>query len=126
MSKGNPLSIKYHSYKVEFALRGAAHVHGVLWIDWENINNIPKNEIGFIKKALQNIKDDIKLDDKELSAIVKFADSFISCSVKDPRTSDIVQSVNKHHHTKTCRKYALNVDSISQGFHPYGQLFLSQ
>ena len=105
MSKGNPLSIKYHSYKVEFALRGAAHVHGVLWIDWENINNIPKNEIGFIKKALQNIKDDIKLDDKELSAIVKFADSFISCSLKDPRTSDIVQSVNKHHHTKTCRKY---------------------
>ena len=33
MSQGNPMAIQYHSYKVEFALRGAGHVHGVLWID---------------------------------------------------------------------------------------------
>ena len=37
MSKGNPMSIKYHSYKVEFALRGAGHIHGVLWVDWDKM-----------------------------------------------------------------------------------------
>ena len=42
MNPDNPLTIKYYNYKVEFAMRGAAHVHGVLWIDWENIDILPR------------------------------------------------------------------------------------
>ena len=30
MNKASKLQIKYYSYKVEFTLRGAAHIHGVL------------------------------------------------------------------------------------------------
>ena len=34
MSKENPMCVKYNSSKVEFALRGAGHIHVVLWVDW--------------------------------------------------------------------------------------------
>jgi len=104
-SKGNPLKISYHSYKVEFALRGAAHVHGVLWIDWENIDILSKKDTQLIKDALKKIKNEQKIEDNERNAIAKFADEFISCSLKNPKTADIVQSVNVHNHTKTCKKY---------------------
>ena len=107
-SKGSPLKVRYHSYKVEFAMRGAAHVHGVLWIDWENIDIMSKEDIRLIKDALNKIKNEQKIEDNERNAISKFADEFISCSLKDPRTSDIVKSVNVHNHTKTCKKYGSN------------------
>ena len=35
MNKNSPLSVKYYSYQVEFQLRGAAHIHGTIWIDFE-------------------------------------------------------------------------------------------
>ena len=40
MSKFNPMCINYNSYKVEFVLQGAAHIHGVLWVDWEKCEAI--------------------------------------------------------------------------------------
>ena len=58
-----------------------------------------------IKEALNKIKDEKILNESEKKALTKFADMFISCSLKDPRTEDIVKHVNMHHHTKTCRKY---------------------
>ena len=33
MGKNNPLCVKYYKWRVEFQLRGAAHIHGVLWLD---------------------------------------------------------------------------------------------
>ena len=33
MDKSNPMAVKYYSTKVEFQGRGAAHNHGVLWVD---------------------------------------------------------------------------------------------
>jgi len=53
MSKGNPMHIRYYSYKVEFALRGAGHIHGILWVDWEKFddrNNLKKDIINALKK----------------------------------------------------------------------------
>ena len=108
MSKGNPMSIKYHSYKVEFALRGAGHIHGVLWVDWDKMKiggNDDKEDVVNIEAALSKIKMDEQLSTEEKESIVWFADKFISCSLKDPRTEAIVKAVNMHHHTKTCRKY---------------------
>ena len=104
-SKGSPLKVKYHSYKVEFAMRGAAHVHGVLWIDWENIDILSKKDTQLIKDALKKIKNEQKLEVNERNAIAAFADKFISCTLKDPKTADIVKSVNVHNHTRTCKKY---------------------
>ena len=105
MSKSSPMKIKYNSYKVEFALRGAGHIHGVLWVDWENLDVFTKKEVKTIKQALDKIKTEDFLEPEEKKALCEFADQFITCSLKDPRTEDIVRLVNIHHHTKTCRKY---------------------
>ena len=35
MNKDSPFSVKYYSYRVEFQLRGAAHCHGTIWVDFE-------------------------------------------------------------------------------------------
>ena len=51
----------------------------------------PEQKLTHVKKNTENI--------------ANFADKFISCSLKDPSTKDIVESVNMHNHTKTCTKY---------------------
>ena len=45
LSKGSPMAIKHYCYKVEFALTGAGHIHGVLWVDWEKCHAVPKIDI---------------------------------------------------------------------------------
>ena len=44
--------------------------------------------------------------DKEY--ITKFADEFITCSLKNVRTEDIVREVQMHFHTKSCLKHGPN------------------
>jgi hypothetical protein len=53
------MSIKYYSYKVEFAMRGAGHIHGVMWVDWETFTALSEEVRRNIKSALDNIKDDV-------------------------------------------------------------------
>ena len=45
--------------------------------------------------------------DEEQDALAAFIDKFCTCTLKDPRTRDIVRSVNMHNHTKSCRKYMI-------------------
>ena len=119
MNPGNPMKTKYYSYKVEFAMRGAAHVHGVLWLDLSkfdmnacsnNDNCTGSDSSGKKKKAfsLQSLFDKIRhediLDPDEKQCLSNFADQFITCSLKDVRTEDIVRDVQIHNHTKCCRK----------------------
>ena len=40
--------------------------------------------------------------DKEHEALAPFIDKYCTCGLKDPKTRDIVRSVNMHNHTKTC------------------------
>jgi len=35
MNKQSPFSVKCFSYRVEFQLRSAAHIHGTIWVDFE-------------------------------------------------------------------------------------------
>ena len=35
----NPMEIEYFSSKVEFAMRGAAHIHGTLWLDLNKLDD---------------------------------------------------------------------------------------
>ena len=53
LDKSNPMAVKYYSTKVEFQGRGAAHNHGVLWVDVNRIELYLKNENGMCK----NIED---------------------------------------------------------------------
>ena len=105
MSKGNPLCMKYYSYKVEFALRGAGHIHGVLWLDWKKFI-VMGDRKKFVEEAFEKIRDDLSLSPENLKALSEFADHFITCSLRDPSTNSIVREVQIHHHTKTCRKYS--------------------
>ena len=46
------MSVKYYSYKIEFAMRGASHVHGVLWVDWKKLDIFPKDDIDKLTNTL--------------------------------------------------------------------------
>ena len=45
--------------------------------------------------------------DKEHDALAAFIDKYCTCSLKDPRTREIVKTVNMHNHTKTCPKFSV-------------------
>ena len=52
------------------------------------------------------IKAEEKLELCHFHSLESFADLFVSVSLKNPLTSEIVKEVNVHHHTKkACRKY---------------------
>ena len=105
MNKFNEMNIEYYNYRVEFQMRGAGHIHGALWIDFESFVKDPRNSnMPNIKEALDAIGREEILSEQEKQVICKFADKFITCTLKDPSTKDIVQAVNIHHHTRSCRK----------------------
>ena len=103
MSKFNPMCVEFYNYRVEFQMRGAGHIHGVLWLDLEKF--MSKNpEFSGLKDAFELIGNEGEITEKEELVLTKFADKFITCTLKDPTTKKIVEEVNIHHHTKTCRK----------------------
>ena len=84
----NPMKIKNMSYRVEFQGRGAAHIHGTLWLDIKDIENSQpfietpnegRNEI--LSDAFRKLRDDVKLSEEDKSAIAKLTDVFITCSL---------------------------------------------
>ena len=106
MSKFNEMHIKFYNFRVEFQMRGAGHIHGVLWVDFEQFNLDERNkDLKNVKAVLDEIGNENSLSAEEESILARFADKFITCSLKDPDTKDIVQEVNVHHHTRACRKY---------------------
>lgn len=40
IGKNNPMHSTFYNYRVEFQVRGAPHVHGVLWINYERVERI--------------------------------------------------------------------------------------
>ena len=93
------MSIGFYSYRIEFQDRGAGHVHGVLWVDWDafekneaNIEDFAdKNEkeigdgVQKLRTAFKKFKDEKTLSVEEYEKVVKFVDTFISCST-NPKT----------------------------------------
>ena len=71
MGKNNPMNIKYISYRVEFQGRGAAHIHGTLWLDLKEIEKLPKFQAkaGTLEDAFRKLRDDQKLSNAEKDAI---------------------------------------------------------
>ena len=125
MNEKGDMCAQYYNYRVEFQLRGAGHIHGTIWIDWdlmdEKMRRKKENseydldehvlDVNNIKEGFENIKEERlgiegneEEDEPQLRALSNFIDEFISCSLKDPSTLDIVRSVNMHKHTKPCQK----------------------
>ena len=109
MNKFGPMHVCYHTWRIEFQLRGAAHCHGVLWIDMdkylEKNKKATENEKLHLKQAYEHLMTDIIPSDKEESAVVSFVDLFVTCSLQEPISRDIALQVNNHRHSHTCRRY---------------------
>ena len=116
------MNVKIFSYRVEFQARGAAHIHGVIWVDFEQ--KCPRNlDNKLLQSVFQKFKDDENLDEKEEQEVVKYIDTFVTCTLdkdeakkllirecgdKDAiaaKAVEIAGTVNKHRHNKSCRKY---------------------
>ena len=127
MAKSNPLSVKYYSYKVEFQQRGAAHIHGILWLNLfrleklilkngqlthpssDNVNHGQSSlPLKGIAETFQKLRSCEKLSKENISVLTRFVDSFTTVSTHGPTVGEdvvkIVTEVNTHHHSRTCMK----------------------
>jgi hypothetical protein len=115
MGENNSMNIKHISYRVEFQGRGAAHIHGTLWLDMKRIEKIlpftqiDKNtETKHLSEAFRKLRDDLKLNDDEKKAIVILTDMFITCSLNPALVTqevvEIAMRVNRHHCTRKCER----------------------
>ena len=118
--KDNPMHILLYTYRVEFQQRGAAHVHGCLWMNMWRMEKIIKG----LTRAYDRLRHDKELQDpviaclkegleipNDMKPLAAMVDMFTTCSLH-PETAggqdvvDIVHQVNTHHHTKSCKKNA--------------------
>ncbi len=95
----NPMKVTYYTYRVEFQVRGAAHVHGVLWLNLDALNKTFPN----IKNTLVRLYHNENVHDEGKKVAADFIDSFVSVS-SISSIKELVQDVQRHNHTKTCRK----------------------
>ena len=88
-------NIQHYSYRIEFQLRGMPHLHGIFWLN--------KNEI----KDCFDENGDYKDDD-----VVKLIDKWISCALNpgDDILNKLVKEVNIHGHTPSCKKGKSQLD----------------
>ena len=79
MSKDNPMNTKLYNYRVEFQARGAGHIHGVLWVDFDkNLPNDLDNNV--IKSVFNKFRHDDNLLPEEEEEVVKYIDTFVTCT----------------------------------------------
>ena len=78
-------------YRVKFQARGLPHIHGVCWIEKEEL----------LQRGI-----DGDLTENE-DAAIKLADELVSCKLpqENDELSKIVSEVQIHKHTKSCMKY---------------------
>ena len=106
MNKLASFPTKYYNYRIEFQFRGAPHAHGVLWVDWERVIEIPKNVINNFIEAKNLIRHSQKLSSQHRDSMSKVADFIISVSLRNPAVCELVKEVQVHKRTaKACKKY---------------------
>ena len=115
-----------YSY-LDYSILG--HIHGVLWTylekleeliydEEENLRIATKDELHDekiiqplkgLKEVFQKLRNDDNLNADDLACLEKFIDGFTTVSlnpnVVGEDVVEIVEAVNVHHHSKTCRKY---------------------
>ena len=130
MGGGNPMYVDKFSYKAEFQARGAAHVHGTLWVKTHLIEELRKVDDGNlltkqkyvneeldqpytqpfkgITKAFEKFRNGGELEHDEETAVINFIDQYTTVSLCEAEVGKEVvrkaKEVNQHHHTKTCKK----------------------
>ena len=109
MSKGNPMCIKYYSYKVEFALRGAAHIHGVLWIDWKNFDSMERKKTVYVIEALEKIRNETSLGPENIQYL-NIYNYYYGKPQGPPAPCKIYTATIALHYTKCCASIAHHFD----------------
>ena len=99
-SKSSPMKAQFYHYRVEFQVRGAGHVHGVLWLDLDELQESFPN----LKSIMTKLQATVRLSAEEKEEVASFVDEFITCSLDDGHLSSIVKDVQTHKHRKTCKK----------------------
>ena len=93
-------------YIPKFAFLGAPHIHGILFVDVDEIvkqdNERGSNKLELLKSALQTIYNDHLPSEEQKDALEAYVDQFVTCSLLDPETREIALDVQIHKHTKTC------------------------
>ena len=113
MSKGGDMCVEYYNYRVEFQLRGAGHIHGVLWVDLDNFIEHQSRKDDYyssftgLKKAFLSVNNEEDPSLADCQMLQDYADMFISCTIKSPG-GKLASEINRHHHTRTCRKRGTN------------------
>jgi hypothetical protein len=126
MGKNNPMCASYYTYKVEFQDRGAGHIHGTLWLRLDDLEDMHRGDDGELKRlvkgepkkmghlrglraAFTKLRKNGKLNNDDKRALTRFIDEFTTVSIHGntigKTVAKMAQEVNKHHHTKTCRKH---------------------
>ena len=87
--------------------RGAAHIHGVLWLDLKELKVKGVNN-SVLQEAYRKLRKSEKLESYERRALEKFTDAFVTCtrcvSVAGEEAVRIAEEVNWHGHSKSCKK----------------------
>ena len=92
--KNTSMCVKHFNYRVEFQLRGAGHIHGVLWI---NVDQLEKMLPG-ITLAITSLRLHEQLSEKQCDILADFVDRFTCCSLQN-EVSEIVRQVQIHKHS---------------------------
>ena len=122
----NPMKVRHTSYRVEFQGRGAGHIHGVMWVDLEEITKDMKVEMDEIAEdeiesttirinsktllvdTYEKLRKREKLSNPQTKALEKFTDKFCTCTLcpelVGKRAVQIAKQVNTHGHSKSCKK----------------------
>ena len=105
--QNNPMKVRHISYRVEFQGRGAAHIHGVLWLDLNEIK-VEGVHNGVLKESYSKLKNSQPLEPAEVRALERFTDTFVTCtrcvSVAGAQAVKIAEETNWHGHSNSCRK----------------------
>ena len=129
MGGNNPMHVKYYTYKVEFQERGAGHIHGTLWLGLDKIEHLMKNKtdgklrpktqdeidkktdgwMHGLKGAFKKLRHNGILNGDDIKSLTRFIDEYTTVNNHENTVGKVVakiaQEVNRHHHTKTCRKH---------------------
>ena len=105
--RNNPMRVRHISYRVEFQGRGAAHIHGVLWLDLKELK-VEGVQNSVLQEAYNKLRHSQPLEVPELRALEKFTDAFVTCTrcvgVAGEKAVKIAEETNWHGHSSSCYK----------------------
>ncbi len=73
MGKNQPMHVQFYNYRVEFQMRGAGHIHGVLWLNLEELEPKFPN----LREIMKKLRLGETLNEANLDVMVKFVDTFV-------------------------------------------------